>query len=182
MGVKVIALIALLVVSVYGQDVTVSDNEVTKEVVVDNLFSEDTTVLETVTEPTKDEVVEEANPVEIISATDDLQVRSGKYQLNDGLVGEEPISLDAVNFDSNNDAGESEKQLLSPGTTQVTNNEYGIKGVTKFLDNHDLAKSTDTKSMVPTYVGVFAQTLAHIVFVYDTEGTNDKHLAMFDNV
>lgn len=216
MGVKVLALIALLVVSVLGQDVTVSDNDVTKEVVVDNLANEDPIVLDTVTEATKDEVAEDANPVEILSPTDDLQVRSGKYQLNDGLVGEEPMPLDAVNFDSNNDAGESEKQLLSPGTTQVTNNEYGksfddnellskelrkathfgmknhnpynikqgIKGCkeTKVLDNHDLALSTDTKSMVPTYVGVFVQTLAHIVFVDDTEGTNDKHLAMFDDV
>lgn len=122
MGVKVLAFIALLVISVYGQE-----NDITNDVVEDNIISDDTTFLETSTEKVeiKEDEIEEVNPVEILSATDGLQVRSGKYQLSDGLVGEEPLALDAVDFNANNEVIQSEKQLLSPGTTQVTNNEYG---------------------------------------------------------
>lgn len=125
MGVKVLALIALFVVSVYGQDTTVVEDSIINNVVEDNIISDDTTVLEPVTE-TKEDEIDNTGPVEILSATDELQVRSGKYQtLSDGLVGEQPLALDEVDFNANDDTIQSERQLLSPSTTQITNNEYG---------------------------------------------------------
>ncbi|XP_047027445.1 protein mesh isoform X3 [Helicoverpa zea] len=120
MGVKVLALIALLVISVNGQEIV--DN-VTSNVAEDNIVSDTTTVVVPVTEVKEDEIDNES-PVEIISDKAELQVRSGKYQtLTDGLGGEEPLALDAVDLNVNDNLL-SERQLLSPSTTQVTNNEY----------------------------------------------------------
>lgn len=120
MGVKFLALIVLLAVSVSvrSQDV-ISDNERTISE-VDN--SNDALINEEIKEEVKEE-----SPVEVLTDTEELQVRSGKYQmLEDGLIGDGPVDTDAVNFDPDN-AGESQRQLLAPSTTAPTfgGNEYG---------------------------------------------------------
>ncbi|CAH0591404.1 unnamed protein product [Chrysodeixis includens] len=122
MGVKVLALISLLVVSAYGQDAAVVEDAIINNTVEENVS--DTTIVIPVTEPTED-AIEETAPVEIISATDELQVRSGKYQtLDDGLEGEGPPAEDTVDLNINNDILLSERQLLSPASTISTNNEF----------------------------------------------------------
>lgn len=113
MGVKVIALVALLAVSVLGQDSNVLDST-----------TKISDIVERVTEATlEDELITdaEAAPVEILNTTDQLHVRSGKYQAFDGLDEETP--LEPANFGA--DTLQSERQLLSPSTTLETNNEYG---------------------------------------------------------
>ncbi|XP_063831983.1 protein mesh isoform X3 [Ostrinia nubilalis] len=132
MGVKVLVLAAFLVISasVYAQDVV--DNVTDRT--VDELLLDVDPKLE-VTPPTEelpqpnDEVPEES-AVEVIADVPaaELEIRSGKYQLNDGLVGEEPVELEAVaNVEPDPNAEQSERQLLySPDSTMNTNynNEY----------------------------------------------------------
>lgn len=123
MGVKKLAIFLILVVSVIGQDAvderTVSENvlDVEDVGVSDKDIVPDKDVIE-------DPIIDEA-AAEVLTETEGLQVRSGKYQLNDGLVGEEPVNLESVDFNSN--ILESEKQVLMPGptTTLQTNTEYG---------------------------------------------------------
>lgn len=124
MGVKVLVLAAFLVLSasVNAQDVVVTERTV------------DESPLDVETQPEvpqpadlpQPDVVPEESAVEVIpDAPADVVVRSGKYQLNDGLVGEEPAELEAVDVDPNGD--QSEKQMLYyPDSTVNTNyNEYG---------------------------------------------------------
>lgn len=116
MGVKRLAVFVLLVVSVCAQD-TVEDKLISENVIETEPQAEVIDVKEA-------EAVDNGSPVEVIPGVDELEVKSGKYQLNDGLVGEEPVNLEAVDFTSNNNV-ESERQLLLPPTTMTTNNEYG---------------------------------------------------------
>lgn len=120
MGVKKLALFVLLVVSVCGQD-TIVEDKIFSENVIDNEPQAEVIDVKEVAALATEDV-----PVEL------LEVKSGKYQLNDGLVGEEPVNLDAVESDitSNNNA-ESERQLYMPPTTSTNNNEYGKPSITK---------------------------------------------------
>lgn len=126
MGVKKLTLLVLLVVSVCGQDPIVEDNGVSDNVLaVENVGNVEPVPQAEAAKVEEDELLEDGSPMEMVPGTEQLEVRSGKYQLNDGLVGEQPVNLDAVDFNSIN--GESEKQLLFPDATSTyaTNNEYG---------------------------------------------------------
>lgn len=124
MGVKVKLVLACMLVlsgNVIGQDngVLEIDRTVNAETPI-----APTRATETEKEVPNDEIIDESLPVEILSDAKELHVTSGKYQaLNDALVGEEPVNLQAIDFNSNN--VESEKQLQLPTTTATTNNEYG---------------------------------------------------------
>lgn len=166
MGVKVhiVFVVLALVLSVNGQDAIVNEDERTVSItsILPTELSE-----EPLKDVEKDEIINES-PVEVISDAG-LEVRSGKYQtLNDGLVGEEPVELEAVDFNSNN--GESQKQLLLPAsTTSPTNNEFGefchsfftgaridcIKGydgiLIFLLNNNFLLESRSMKQKVTLY-------------------------------
>lgn len=125
-GLKLALVVLLVSVSVRGQDPIVNEDERTVSD-VDN-------VIDGVEPETAAEVVDDTLS-EVVSETEPLQIRSGKYQLlNDGLTGEEPINLDAVSFDFNGQ--QSEKQLLIPSTTATTNNnnEYGKYKQPFFID------------------------------------------------
>ncbi|RVE49675.1 hypothetical protein evm_005650, partial [Chilo suppressalis] len=143
MGVKIkLVLAALLVISasVLGQDVIVSETERT---VNDDINTQDILVpvpnpgvsqetVESAPEPApvQDEIVkenEEEKPVEVISETQPLQIRSGKYQLSDdALVAEQPTELEAVNIAPNGE--QSERQLEYPYPTEVTSEYAHIDG------------------------------------------------------
>lgn len=117
--------VLLLSVSVIGQeDVIVNENDRTLNV-------GDEAIAEVVSEPTsprpeEEAIVDNEAPVELLPNTQPLEVRSGKFQLQDGLIGDGPVDLEAVNInnDGNGDI-QSEKQLLTPSTTSVTNSEFG---------------------------------------------------------
>lgn len=111
MGVKRLAIFLVLIISVCAQD---TENQISENVIETEPQAELIDV--------KEDEVDNASPVEVAPDLG-LEVKSGKYQLNDGLVGEEPVNLEAVDFTSNN--GESERQLMLPPTTTTTNNEYG---------------------------------------------------------
>lgn len=129
MGVLKVTLLVLLalIVIVRGQDDAIVNE-------VDNIVSDVTDLVNNDIEETKvapktaavveDELIaEESSPIEVLTETEPLSVRSGKYQaLNDGLL-DGPINLEAVSFNSNDI--QSEKQLLNPTTTVATNSEYG---------------------------------------------------------
>ncbi|CAH0663709.1 unnamed protein product [Chilo suppressalis] len=143
MGVKIkLVLAALLVISasVLGQDVIVSETERT---VNDDINTQDILVpvpnpgvsqetVESAPEPApvQDEIVkenEDEKPVEVISETQPLQIRSGKYQLSDdALVAEQPTELEAVNIAPNGE--QSERQLEYPYPTEVTSEYAHIDG------------------------------------------------------
>lgn len=123
MGVNKLTLLVLFVVSVCGQN-SLTENNAVSDNVLDVGNVEPVPQAQAAKEKEADELLEDGAPVEILPGTESLDVKSGKYyQLNDGLVGEQPVNLDAVDFSSNN--VESEKQLLFPDSTLATNNEYG---------------------------------------------------------
>jgi hypothetical protein len=134
MGVKlklVIAAFLVLSVSVLGQDLG--------DVQTERTFDEDVQVFASEPEPVvPEENVEQSEPqpeskpegeenepaVEVISETQQLEVRNDKYQvLNDVLDGQEPAELEAVNIDPNGVL--SERQLLFPPDSTATSNGYG---------------------------------------------------------
>lgn len=139
-GLKVTFLLFLAIsVSVRGQEDAI-ENE------VDKLVSDVTDVVSNNVEETKEvprtaAVIEdgtplEETPVEVLTETEPLSVRSGRYQaLNDALL-DGPIDLEAVNFNTNDQ--QSEKQLLNPTTTLSTNSEYG-KETTVLFENSNSA-------------------------------------------
>ncbi|XP_063384616.1 protein mesh isoform X3 [Cydia fagiglandana] len=113
--------VLLLSASVIGQeDVIVNENERTIEEVVPDVESE-VVITSEATSPRSDDV-ESVAPVEILPDAP-LEVRSGKYQLQDGLS-EGPIDLEAVNVGDDPANEQSQRQLLNPTTTLATNNEY----------------------------------------------------------
>lgn len=121
MGVKRLALFVLLFVSVCAQEAIVEDKIISDNVIETEPQAEVIDVKEV--EAVADE---NGSPLEVQPGKEELEVKNGKYQLSDGLVGEEMVNLDAVEsgITSNNNV-ESERQLLVPPTTMLTNNEYG---------------------------------------------------------
>lgn len=121
MGVKKLALFVLLVVSVCAQDTIVEDKGISDNVIETEPRTDDIDVKEVDAVTT-----ETGSPVEVLLGAEELEVKSGKYQLNDGLVGDETVNLEAVESDiSSNNNVQSGKQLYMPLTTMTTNNEYG---------------------------------------------------------
>lgn len=125
MGVKVkLVVFVTLALSVYGQDV-VSD----ERTVSDNVDKE---ISDNITDSIQNAKVED--PVEIITGSD-IEIKSGKYQFaNDGLTGDEPVDLEAVDLSPGE--SQNERQVLGPATTtSITNTEYGkkLKHLLKFL-------------------------------------------------
>ncbi|XP_050355399.1 protein mesh isoform X1 [Nymphalis io] len=118
MGVKV-KLVFLVVLAfsacVLGQDSIVNDNET---------VSDDNAVEAEIPESDVTENKENDAPVELISNTEQLEVKSGKYQLlDDTLVGDTPNDLEAVDFGSS-DVQNERQMIAAPGTTSFTNTEY----------------------------------------------------------
>ncbi|XP_075981860.1 sushi domain containing 2 mesh isoform X1 [Anticarsia gemmatalis] len=166
MGVKFLALIALLVVSVIGQETTVFEDNKTS--------ISDNAIVETVTEakPVEDELLEEAEPdaapVEIISATDQLNVRSGNYQtFNDGLGEGDPLALVPVDFGA--DGLPNEKQLQAI-TTQETNNEYA------HIDGRVLPDTSYQNNGQPYVITTarLAQIRANFMYWFYDQGGNEN--------
>ncbi|KAG6459737.1 hypothetical protein O3G_MSEX011577 [Manduca sexta] len=120
----VLVLVLAISASVIGQDAVVDSERTVSDVTPVPEEAKDAKQVEkTSSKVEEDELIDETSPVEILTEAVDLHIKSGKYQsLNDGLVGEEPVELEAVNFNSNN--VENEKQLMLPPTTGTTNNEY----------------------------------------------------------
>ncbi|XP_072945598.1 protein mesh isoform X1 [Epargyreus clarus] len=122
MGVKIkLGLIVLFVLStsVIGQDAIINENE--RTVSVENVEKADEVAVEDI--ETKTESAVEDKPVEIITDTKPLEIKSGKYQAFDNtLDGEEPTELEAIDVNSN--GVQNEKQILIPSTTGITNTEY----------------------------------------------------------
>lgn len=119
MGSKLkLVVIAVLVISasVLGQDEIVNEHERT----VNNGDNAEIPQDVEVTERTAGDA-----PVELIENTNVLEVRSGKYQvLHDGLEGDEPTNLEAVELGSSD--GQNERQMIAPpGSTFPTTSEYG---------------------------------------------------------
>ncbi|XP_032523025.2 protein mesh isoform X1 [Danaus plexippus] len=114
MGVKVkLVVFVTLVLSVYGQDVVSDDRTVS-----DNVDKE---ISDNITDSIQNAKVED--PVEIITGSD-IEIKSGKYQFaNDGLTGDEPVDLEAVDISPGE--SQNERQVLGPATTtSITNTEY----------------------------------------------------------
>nr|H9JIQ1.1 RecName: Full=Protein mesh; Flags: Precursor [Bombyx mori] len=167
MGVKiklVLAVVLILSANVLGQDEIVNDTESTVSVTEAQVVE-----LETDVKEKEDETFEETSPVELLPDTENLEVRSGKYQLNDGLVGEEPVNLEAVDFNSNN--VESEKQLLSPpSTTVVTGTDYS------YIDGRVLPATTYQNNGQPYVITTqrLQQIRSNFMYWFYDQGGSDN--------
>ncbi|CAB3241492.1 unnamed protein product [Arctia plantaginis] len=165
MGVKVLGLVTLLVISVIGQESIVNEDS--------TLLSENPPVVVPSTDvnPVQDELLEdvEAAPIEILNTTDQLQIRSGNYQLaGDGAVEGDTI---AVNLASDT-APQSENQMLfPPDTTQVTNNEYD------HIDGRVLPSTTYQNNGQPYVITTqrLAQIRGNFMYWFYDMGGNENH-------
>ncbi|XP_034836554.1 protein mesh isoform X1 [Maniola hyperantus] len=162
---KLVVIVTLVIsASVLGQDEIVNENERTGSENGDKAANPEG-VIAAATEETVNDAL-----VDLVEQRETLEVKSGKYQvLNDGLVGDTPTNLEAVDFGSSD--SQNERQVIAPpGTTYPTTSEYD------YIDGRVLPDTSYQNNGQP-YV-ITQQRLAQIrsnfmYWFYDRGGNED---------